>query len=230
MRRVRGGPRVAGRGGGEPVRPAGQLLLPLPLGGRVRAGRARGHPAAGRPDGAGPAGRHDPGGPAGARGHGLVRRRGRGPRARGRRRRRTVADPGRAAVAGRSCGRDEDAARRSRSGTTSTSARSSGRTTWPPPGPLPPTWRTWVRCQPDGRPSTTRGSTRRARSSCSTSGAGRPARARTRYLEPPFIAPSLDLYASFQYPRQLVGVAAPRRALAGGAGRPAVVDRAGLVA
>ena len=49
------------------------------------------------------------------------------------------------------------------------------------------------------------------------------------YLDPPYIAPSLDLYASFQYPGRLVGVAAARRAFAGGPRRPAVVDRQGVV-
>ena len=52
----------------------------------------------------------------------------------------------------------------------------------------------------DGDASTTPGSTPRGRSSSSTWGAGRPGRGRTCHLEPPFIAPSLDLYASFQYP------------------------------
>ena len=45
-----------------------------------------------------------------------------------------------------------------------------------------------------------RGWTRRDRSSCSTWAAGPPGRARHPHLEPPYIAPSLDLYASFQYP------------------------------
>ena len=99
---------------------------------------------------------------------------------------------------------------------------------WPPPGPLPPTWRTWVRC----RPTATFADpwVDAARSLIVLDVGSWPAGSRPHaYLDPPFIAPSLDLYASFQYPRQLVGVAAPRRALAGGAGWPAVVDRPGVV-
>ena len=74
VRRVRGRPGAAGGGNREPLCPARQLLLPLPLGGRLRAGRSRGDPAAGGPHRVGPACRHDPGGATGARGHGLVRR------------------------------------------------------------------------------------------------------------------------------------------------------------
>lgn len=71
--------------------------------------------------------------------------------------------------------------------------------TWPPPGPLPPTWRTWVRPKPraafedpwvDG-----------ARTLIVLDVGSWPAGSRPHsYLEPPFVAPSLDLYASFQYP------------------------------
>jgi len=70
---------------------------------------------------------------------------------------------------------------------------------WPPTEALPPTWRTWVRCRPtatfadpwvDG-----------ARSLIVLDVGSWPAGSRPhRYLDPPFIAPSLDLYASFQYP------------------------------
>ena len=71
--------------------------------------------------------------------------------------------------------------------------------TWPPPGPLPPTWRNWVRPKPraafddpwvDG-----------ARTLIVLDVGSWPAGSRPHsYLEPPFVAPSLDLYASFQYP------------------------------
>jgi acyl-CoA thioesterase len=71
--------------------------------------------------------------------------------------------------------------------------------TWPPDGPLPPRWQTWVRPRPraafadpwvDG-----------ARSLIVLDVGSWPAGSRPHaYLEPPFVAPSLDLYASFQYP------------------------------
>jgi acyl-CoA thioesterase len=71
--------------------------------------------------------------------------------------------------------------------------------TWPPAGPLPPTWRTWVRPRPraafgdpwvDG-----------ARSLIVLDVGSWPAGSRPHaHLQPPFVAPSLDLYASFQYP------------------------------
>lgn len=71
--------------------------------------------------------------------------------------------------------------------------------TWPPEGPLPPTWQTWVRPRPratfddpwvDG-----------ARTLIALDVGSWPAGSRPHaYLEPPFVAPSLDLYASFQYP------------------------------
>jgi len=70
---------------------------------------------------------------------------------------------------------------------------------WPPDGPLPPTWKTWVRPRPraafddpwvDG-----------ARSLIVLDVGSWPAGSRPHaYLEPPFVAPSLDLYASFQHP------------------------------
>ena len=71
--------------------------------------------------------------------------------------------------------------------------------TWPPPGPLPPTWRTWVRC----RPTATFDDpwVDAARSLIVLDVGSWPAGSRPHaYLEPPFIAPSLDLYASFQSP------------------------------
>ena len=71
--------------------------------------------------------------------------------------------------------------------------------TWPPPGPLPPTWRTWVRCRP--RAAFEDPWVDAARSLIVLDVGSWPAGSRPHmYLEPPFIAPSLDLYASFQYP------------------------------
>ena len=70
---------------------------------------------------------------------------------------------------------------------------------WPPPGPLPPTWRTWVR----PRPSATFADpwVDAARSLIVLDVGSWPAGSRPHmHLEPPYIAPSLDLYASFQYP------------------------------
>jgi acyl-CoA thioesterase-2 len=70
---------------------------------------------------------------------------------------------------------------------------------WPPPGPLPPTWRTWVRC----RPTATFADpwVDAARSLIVLDVGSWPAGSRPHaYLDPPYIAPSLDLYASFQYP------------------------------
>ena len=70
---------------------------------------------------------------------------------------------------------------------------------WPPPGPLPPTWRSWVRC----RPTATFADpwVDAARSLIVLDVGSWPAGSRPHaYLDPPYIAPSLDLYASFQYP------------------------------
>ena len=70
---------------------------------------------------------------------------------------------------------------------------------WPPPGPLPPTWRTWVRC----RPTATFADpwVDAARSLIVLDVGSWPAGSRPHaYLDPPYIAPSLDLYASFQFP------------------------------
>lgn len=70
--------------------------------------------------------------------------------------------------------------------------------TWPPTEALPPTWRTWVRC----RPTATFDDpwVDAARSLIVLDVGSWPAGSRPHmYLEPPFIAPSLDLYASFQY-------------------------------
>ena len=91
------------------------------------------------------------------------------------------------------------ASRTTASGTTSSSGSSSG----PRPGRRPD------RCHRRGgpgcvtarrAPSTTPGPTPPAWWSCSTSAAGRPAIAPTRTASHGFIAPSLDLYASFQDP------------------------------
>jgi acyl-CoA thioesterase-2 len=69
---------------------------------------------------------------------------------------------------------------------------------WPPPGPLPPTWRTWVRAKPTARFSDPWVDA--ARSLIVLDVGSWPAGSRPHmYLEPPYIAPSLDLYASFQY-------------------------------
>jgi acyl-CoA thioesterase-2 len=71
--------------------------------------------------------------------------------------------------------------------------------TWPPPGPLPPTWRTWVRCTP---PATFDDLWVDAARSLIVLDVGSwPAGSRPHaHANPPFIAPSLDLYASFQDP------------------------------
>jgi acyl-CoA thioesterase len=71
--------------------------------------------------------------------------------------------------------------------------------TWPPPGPLPPTWRTWVRSTP--RATFDDLWVDAARSLIVLDVGSWPAGSRPHaYLDPPYIAPSLDLYASFQYP------------------------------
>ncbi len=71
--------------------------------------------------------------------------------------------------------------------------------TWPPPVPLPPTWRTWVRCR--GSASFDDPWVDAARSLIVLDVGSWPAGSRPHaYRDPPYIAPSLDLYASFQYP------------------------------
>jgi acyl-CoA thioesterase-2 len=71
--------------------------------------------------------------------------------------------------------------------------------TWPPAGPLSPTWRTWVRCRPT--PTFDDPWVDAARSLVVLDVGSWPAGSRPHmYLEPPYIAPSLDLYASFQFP------------------------------
>jgi acyl-CoA thioesterase-2 len=70
---------------------------------------------------------------------------------------------------------------------------------WPPPGPQPPTWRAWVRPRPTA--SFEDPWVDAARSLIVLDVGSWPAGSRPHmYLEPPFIAPSLDLYAAFQYP------------------------------
>ncbi|HVT42679.1 MAG TPA: hypothetical protein VHD39_06815, partial [Acidimicrobiales bacterium] len=70
---------------------------------------------------------------------------------------------------------------------------------WPPTEPLPPTWRTWVRALPTATFDDPWEDA--ARSLIVLDVGSWPAGSRPHvYLEPPFIAPSLDLYASFQYP------------------------------
>ena len=69
---------------------------------------------------------------------------------------------------------------------------------WPPPGPLTPTWRTWVRPRPTAAFADPWVDA--ARSLIVLDVGSWPAGSRPhQYLEPPFIAPSLDLYASFQH-------------------------------
>ena len=71
--------------------------------------------------------------------------------------------------------------------------------TWPPPGPLPPTWRTWVRCTPAATFEDPWVDA--ARSLIVLDVGSWPAGSRPHaHLDPPYIAPSLDLYASFQHP------------------------------
>lgn len=70
---------------------------------------------------------------------------------------------------------------------------------WPPPGPEPPTWRAWVRPQPTATFADPWVDA--ARSLIVLDVGSWPAGSRPHmYREPSFIAPSLDLYASFQYP------------------------------
>jgi acyl-CoA thioesterase-2 len=71
--------------------------------------------------------------------------------------------------------------------------------TWPPPGPLPPTWRTWVRYKE--APAAEDPWVDAARLVVVLDVGSWPAGSRPHaHADPPFIAPSLDLYASFQYP------------------------------
>jgi acyl-CoA thioesterase II len=71
--------------------------------------------------------------------------------------------------------------------------------TWPPTEPAPPTWRTWLRCRP--RATFEDPWTDAARTLVVLDVVSWPAGSRPHaHLEPPFIAPSLDLYASFQHP------------------------------
>jgi acyl-CoA thioesterase II len=68
---------------------------------------------------------------------------------------------------------------------------------WPPSGPLPPTWRNWVRYRP--RAAFDDPWVDAARSLIVLDVGSWPSGCRPHaYLDPPFIAPSLDLYASFQ--------------------------------
>jgi acyl-CoA thioesterase-2 len=69
---------------------------------------------------------------------------------------------------------------------------------WPPPGPVAPTWRTWVRALPASTfadPWVDAARTLIVLDVLSWPSGSRP----HAYREPPFIAPSLDLYASFQH-------------------------------
>jgi acyl-CoA thioesterase len=70
---------------------------------------------------------------------------------------------------------------------------------WPPPGPAEPTWRTWVRCRPTATvadPWVDAARTLVVLDVMSWPSGSRP----HAHRSPPFIAPSLDLYASFQHP------------------------------
>jgi acyl-CoA thioesterase II len=70
---------------------------------------------------------------------------------------------------------------------------------WPPTEALPPTWRTWVRPRPTAAFEDPWVDA--ARSLIVLDVGSWPAGSRPHmYLAPPYIAPSLDLYASFQYP------------------------------
>jgi acyl-CoA thioesterase len=72
--------------------------------------------------------------------------------------------------------------------------------TWPPPGPLPPTWRTWVRYR-EGDPVAEDSWVQAARLLVVLDVGSWPAGSRPHaHAEPPFIAPSLDLYAAFLDP------------------------------
>jgi acyl-CoA thioesterase II len=71
--------------------------------------------------------------------------------------------------------------------------------TWPPPGPLPPSFRRWMRC----RPTATFADpwVDAARSLIMLDVGSWPAGSRPHaYANPPYIAPSLDLYTAFQQP------------------------------
>jgi acyl-CoA thioesterase II len=73
---------------------------------------------------------------------------------------------------------------------------------WPPDGPLEPVWRTWVRCAPDLQnddPWVDAARTLVVMDVMSWPAGSRP----HLYREPAFIAPSLDLYASFQHSGRL---------------------------
>jgi acyl-CoA thioesterase II len=72
--------------------------------------------------------------------------------------------------------------------------------TWPPPGPLPPTWRTWVRYR-EGDLVAEDSWVQAARLLVVLDVGSWPAGSRPHaHAEPPFIAPSLDLYAAFLDP------------------------------
>ena len=70
---------------------------------------------------------------------------------------------------------------------------------WPPPGPLPPTWRTWVRYRPT--PTFDDPWLDAARSLVVLDVGSWPSGSRPHaYRQPAYIAPSLDLYAAFHGP------------------------------
>ncbi len=78
--------------------------------------------------------------------------------------------------------------------------RLDGTATWPPPGPLPPTWRNWVRYK-EGDLHDADAWVQAARLLVVLDVGSWPAGSRPHaHADPPFIAPSLDLYAAFQDP------------------------------
>ena len=97
---------------------------------------------------------------------------------------------------------------------------------WPPPGPLPPTWRTWVRCTPTATFDDPWVDA--ARSLIVLDVGSWPAGlAPHAYLEPALHRAEPRPLRLVPVPGRCVGVAPPRRALAGRPGGPALVDRDG---
>ena len=192
------GPR--GRRAGRNVPPASTATTsPSPRSGRSRS-RSLG--AALGPHGDVAAGLSHPRGDPRARGHGVVGARRRGARA-----------PRRAAAGGPGPGElrpriddseppDSDAGRRPRFAFWDNfEQRSPEDGPWPPSGPLPPTWRNWVRY----RPTATFDDPwlDAARSLVVLDVGSWPSGSRPHaYRNPPYIAPSLDLYAAFHGPGQ----------------------------
>ncbi|HWW45781.1 MAG TPA: thioesterase family protein [Acidimicrobiia bacterium] len=71
--------------------------------------------------------------------------------------------------------------------------------TWPPPGPIPPVWQTWCRLRPT--PTFADPWLDAARTAILLDvQSWPPAHAHHAWADPPFIAPSLDLYVAFHEP------------------------------